>query len=124
MKQYDPEEHAEELGIRVLRRRLTTGTGLWIPEQRIIFLQDRMRRVHDRSTLAHELGHACLGHHDDRRKHEVQADRFAAENMIDREQLVDLMRWSPDPSRWALELDVSTKLIRVYWNLHRNDLAS
>ncbi|MEG8035057.1 ImmA/IrrE family metallo-endopeptidase [Sphingomonas sp. LR61] len=124
LNDYDPYAHAEMLGIRVIHRRLTTGTGLWVPDHRVIFVQDRLRRVHDRSTLAHEIGHAALGHRDDRPKHEVQADRFAAERMIDRERLVDLMQWSPDPSRWATEMDVSTKLIRVYWNLHRLDLSA
>jgi hypothetical protein len=56
LSNYDPYAHAEQLGIRVIRRRLTTGTGLWVPDQNVIFLQDRMRRVHDRSTLAHEIG--------------------------------------------------------------------
>lgn len=124
MSNYDPYAHAEDLGIRVIRRRLTTGTGLWVPDQSVIFVQERLRRVHERSTLAHELGHACLGHRDDRPKHEVQADRFAAERLIDHDKLIDLMQWTPDPSRWALEMDVSTKLIRVYWNLHRDHLAA
>jgi Zn-dependent peptidase ImmA (M78 family) len=121
---YDPYAHAEALGIRVIHRRLTSGTGLWVPDHRVIFIQERMRRVHDRSTLAHELGHACLGHRDDRPKHEVQADRFAAERLVDGERLVDLMRGTPDPSRWSTEMDVSTKLIRVWWNLHRPDRAA
>jgi len=38
--------------------------------------------------------------------------------MVDPDHLIDLMRWSPDPSRWAHEMGVSTRLIRVYWNLH------
>jgi hypothetical protein len=121
---YDPYEHAASLGIRVVHRRLTTGTGLWVPDLRVIFIQDRLRTVHDRSTLAHEIGHADLGHRDDRPKHEVMADRYAADHMIDADELVDLMKWTPDPSRWALEMGVSTKLIRVFWNVHRRRLSA
>ncbi|WIE54199.1 ImmA/IrrE family metallo-endopeptidase [Curtobacterium sp. MCBD17_003] len=124
MLNYDPYDHADALGLRVVHRRLTTGTGLWVPDWKVIFIQERLRRVHDRSALAHELGHACLGHRDDRPKHEVMADRFAAENMINRDELVDLMKWSPDPSRWSLELGVSTRLIRVWWNLHHGEMAA
>lgn len=119
MGEYDPYQHAEQLGVRVVHRRLTTGTGLWVPDLGTIFIQDGMRVVHDRSALAHELGHADLGHRDDRPKHEVMADRYAAENMVDPVQLVDLMAWTPDASRWAHEMGVTTRLIRVYCNLHR-----
>jgi hypothetical protein len=124
MGAYDPYEHAGELGVRVIHRKLTTGTGLWAPDLGVVFIQERLRRVHDLSALAHELGHVDLGHRDDRPKHEVMADRYAANNMVDPEHLVDLMRWSPDPSRWAHEMGVSTRLIRVYWNLHRLDLTA
>jgi len=124
MGAYDPYEHAAELGVRVIHRELTAGTGLWVPDLNTVFIQERMRVVHDRSTLAHELGHVDLGHRDDRPKHEVMADRYAADHMVDPEHLVDLMRWSPDPSRWAHEMGVTTRLIRVYWNLHRASLTA
>lgn len=103
----------------MVHRRLTTGTGLWVPDIGVVFIQERLRAVADRSSLAHELGHVDLGHRDDRPKHEVMADRYAAENMIDPTLLVDMMRWSPDPARWANELGVTTKLIRVYLNVHK-----
>jgi hypothetical protein len=103
---------------------LRSGTGLWVPDLNTVFIQERLRSVHDRSALAHELGHVDLAHRDDRPKHEVMADRYAAEHMVDPDRLVDLMRWSPDPSRWAHELGVTTRLIRVYWNLHRQDLPA
>jgi hypothetical protein len=76
----------------------------------------------DEAALAHELGHVDLDHRDDRPKHEVMADGYAAEHMIDPDRLVDLMCRSSDPSRWALEMGVSTRLIRIYWNLHREGL--
>jgi hypothetical protein len=124
MGAYDPYEHAAQLGVRVIHRKLTTGTGLWLPDHNIVFIQEHLRVVHDRSALAHELGHSELGHRDDRPKHEVMADRYAAENMVDPEQLLDLMRWSPDPSRWSIEMGVSTRLIRVFWNIHHSQLRS
>ncbi len=78
-----------------------------------------MKARFDRSTLAHEIGHAVYGHSDDRPKHETQADRYAAENMIDPLLLADLQEWTPDGSKIALELGVTTKLLRVYLNVHR-----
>jgi len=49
-----------------------------------------------------------LGHRDDRPKHEVMVERDAANHMVDPVHLVDLMRWSPDPSRWTHEVGVTT----------------
>lgn len=42
-----------------------------------------------------KLGPVDPGHRDDRPKHEVMADRYAAERMVDLSYLVDLMRVSP-----------------------------
>src|ERR1041384_7188122 len=119
MKRYDPYEHAEALGIRVEEQSLRTTNGLWIPDERLILLRSKMRAVQLRSTLAHELGHVEFAHRDDRPKHEVQADRYAADNLIDFEECVDLMRWSSDCYRLANELNVTTRLMRVFLNVHR-----
>lgn len=119
MKRYDPYEHAEHLGIEVIHRKIRTDNGMWLPQHNLIVIREGMRAVHDRSTLAHELGHACLGHEDDRPKHEVMADRFAAGNMINLDECRDVMQWAPDSARLANELGVSTRLLRVFLNVHR-----
>lgn len=119
MARYDPYEHAERLGIRVEHQSLRTINGLWVPDKNMIIVRSNMRALHIRSTLAHELGHAEYGHRDDRPKHEVQADRYAAENLIDYNECVDLMKWTPDLVKMANELDVSGRLLRVYLNVHR-----
>jgi Zn-dependent peptidase ImmA (M78 family) len=119
MERYDPFAEAESLGIRVEYQSLRTKDGLWIPESNLIILRSKMRVAHQRSTLAHELGHNFYGHEDDRPKHEVQANRWAAERLIDHNEVVDLMRWSADLSKVASELDVSGRLLRVYLNVHR-----
>lgn len=116
---YDPFEHADELGVQIHYRRLRAGNGLWVPDLRAIFLQPRMRTIQERSVLAHEVAHAVLAHRDDRPKHEVMADRLAAKNLIDGDHLRDLLAWSNDTAKLCLELGVSTKLLRVYANMHR-----
>ena len=116
---YDPYEHAEQLGIEVVHRPIRTANGMWIPDHNLIVIRSGMKARYDRSILAHELGHATYGHRDDRPKHEVQADRFAAEHMVDATALKELMTWVPDSSKLALELDVSPRLLRVYLNVHR-----
>lgn len=119
---YDPHERADQLGIALVYGRLRSCNALWVPDIRTILLQSRMRVIQERSILAHELGHAELGHRDDRPKHEVMADRYAAENLIDHDRLLDVIRWTPDTARLSLELGVTTKLMQVYLNVHRGDL--
>lgn len=114
MPKYDPYEHAEELGITVLHRSIRTAHGMWLPDHRIIVIRSGLRAVHDRSALAHELGHAHYGHRDDRPKHEIQADRFAATNLIDLDAFRELAKWAPDHHRLATELQVSTRLVQVF----------
>jgi len=118
-RDYDPFDHAHALGIQVIVRPIRTANELWLPDHKTIVLRDGLRHVHQRTALAHGIGHADLGHRDDRPKHEVQADRYAAENLIDYDELVDLMRWTPDPARLSLELGVTVRLLRVYLNVHR-----
>lgn len=119
MGQYDPYEHAERLGIRVEYQSLRTVNGLWIPDRNLIIIRSGMRRPHERSTLAHEIGHAIHGHRDDRPKHERQADVFAATHLIDPETVRGLLEWTPDVFRLAAELDVSPRMVRVFLDHQR-----
>jgi Zn-dependent peptidase ImmA (M78 family) len=116
---YDPYKHAEDLGITVIHRNIRCANGLWVPDHDLIVIRSGMRAVHDRSALSHELGHAVLGHRDDRPKHEVMADRYAANNLLVLEEVVDAMKTAPDCHRLAHELGVSTRLMRVWLNVNR-----
>lgn len=116
---YDPYQHADEMGIQVLFRPIRAANEMWLPDHHTIVIKDGMRAVHRRTACAHGIAHALYGHEDDRPKHEVQADRYAAERLIDRLELEDVMRWAPDPARIAQELGVTGRLLRVYLNVHR-----
>ena len=117
---YDPWEHAERLGIHVVYGRLRTANGLWLPEHRTIVLKPRMRALVERTVLAHELGHVCLGHLDDRPKHELQADRFAARHLIHPDRLREVAACTPDPAQWALELQVTPRVLETYLRDNRH----
>jgi hypothetical protein len=116
---YDPYQHAEELGVTVLHRPIRTAHELWLPERNVVVVRSGLRRIHDRSALAHGLAHAALGHPDDRPKHEVQADRYAANRLVNEDEAVAVLRWTEDPARIALELGVSGRLWRVWYNSWR-----
>lgn len=120
---FDPYVFADEVGVEVIHRRIRTANALWIPDHNLIVVRQGMKAAHDRSALAHELGHAMLGHRDDRPKHEVQADRWAADKLINLEECRDLLEWA-ELSRVASELDVTGRLLRVFLNVHRWDLSA
>ncbi|MFF1875970.1 ImmA/IrrE family metallo-endopeptidase [Kitasatospora herbaricolor] len=111
---YDPWEHAGRLGLNVVYRSLRTGNGLWVPQIRTIFLQTRLRAIHERSVLAHEVGHACMGHVESSPRYELQADRWAARHLIDPHELRAAAAASPDPGVWCHELNVSADILERY----------
>ena len=111
---YNPHEHAAKLGIDVVYRRIRTAHGLWIPDIRTIILQPRMRVLHERSVLAHELGHALLGHRYSSAKNELLADRWAAQRLINPDELLAAAASSPDPGIWCHELNVSADILERY----------
>lgn len=121
--EYDPHEHAEQLGVHIVYGLLRTGYGLWVPDRCMIILLPRMRVIQERSVLAHECAHAALAHRDNRPKHEVLADRYAAEHLIDHARFGELVTWIPDAARLSLELGVTTKLMQVYLNVHGRELG-
>ena len=115
---YNPYRHADDLGIEVIHRPIRTANGFWYPDHNLIVIRSGLKARYDKSALAHELAHAELAHRDDRPKHETQADRFAADNLIDLQECLDTMRWAPDCHQLAFELDVSTRLMRMFLNVH------
>lgn len=113
-RRYDPWRHAEQLGIEVVVRRLRTAKGRWFPDYNTIAISDKLRVRDQRLVLAHEVGHGVLLHTDERPKHEKQADRFAAQNLICPDELADLYGWCRDERKIIAELGVTTTLFRAY----------
>jgi hypothetical protein len=114
---YDPFEHAERLGIEVVFGRLRSAHGLWVPDHRTIILKRGMRALHERSILAHELGHVCLGHEESTTRNEFLADRWAARKLIAPDHLAEVARVHHDPAQWCIELDVTPHILETYLRL-------
>ena len=114
LRSYDPFAHADALGINVTYGRLRSANGLWLPDHRTIVLKEGMRAMHLRVALSHEIGHAVLGHEDDRPKHERQADRYAAVRLIDPDRVSELTCWTNDTFRIAHELGVTQRILNAY----------
>jgi Zn-dependent peptidase ImmA (M78 family) len=75
-----------------------------------------MRALLERSVLAHEIGHVCLGHRDDRPRHEHQADRYAARQLINRQRLEAISGVTEDKGQWCIELGVTPHILTTYLN--------
>jgi Zn-dependent peptidase ImmA (M78 family) len=111
---YDPYEHADRLGVQVVYGRLRTANGLWLPDQRTIILNTKMRVMLERTTLTHEIGHVCLGHIESTPRNERMADRFAAKHLVDPDHLERVSRFTPDPAQWAVELQITPHVLETY----------
>lgn len=121
---YDPFAHAEQLGVRIrYDDRLPPGElGAWVSVTRTIHLRPDLTALLTRCTLAHELGHAVHDHRGRSAAQERAADRFAIEHLVTLDAVVDQVRASPDPGRWALELGVTHRLLQVYLEDHRQEI--
>lgn len=110
---YDPWEHAESLGLQVFVRRLRNANGRWFPDFNEILLGDHLEPWAQRCVLAHEVGHAILGHRGSTPENEWAADRFAALNLISGSDLsIATRNHGADLVALRKELGVTSSLLR------------
>lgn len=117
---YDPFQHADELGLQVEYQRLRSALGLYIHDEHRIILRTGLRARTERSVLAHEIAHHL---HNDvpvesfwTPRQERRADRTAAQMLINPKRLHQAQQASPDPGRWAAELDITGDILLAYLN--------
>jgi Zn-dependent peptidase ImmA (M78 family) len=82
---YDPYDHADRLGLRVIHHEIAPGeNGRWYQHSRLVVLRPGMPASFERCVLAHEIGHAHYDHTSSTRQTEVAADLFAARRLMPR----------------------------------------
>lgn len=119
MANWSPYEHAEQHGIRVEHAAHLGGhLGRWYPRSGTIVLLDGLPALQERSVLAHELGHAMLGHTTSSAKRERQADRWAARHLIRYEHFDRTRRYADDPSQWCVDLLVTPRILKAWIDDH------
>ena len=108
---YNPFQHAEELGLQVEYQTLRTAFGLYVPGRDLILLRPRMKLATERCILAHEIDHYL---HRDRRvngiyslRQERRADEGAALRLIPDDRWNDVRRWTHNLVDAAIELQVT-----------------
>ncbi len=106
------------------RCRLDEGRGWWCPAERVILLDERLDRRTARCVLAHELGHALLGHTGAPPfgdvgwlavRQEAQADRWAARRLLRGTDVTRVLATFPDDCEAAAqELDVTVEVLQTW----------
>ncbi|MBS0025499.1 ImmA/IrrE family metallo-endopeptidase [Microbacterium paraoxydans] len=119
---------ASDLGLRVIEQPGRTRGG-FDPATGTIRLAPGMSARTTRSVLAHELGHAHLGHRPTtlasvRDRQERRADEWAARTLLTPQAYAaaEQLRGSHLASL-AFELDVTLEIVLAYQRLLRNDRA-
>ncbi|MCT1477703.1 ImmA/IrrE family metallo-endopeptidase [Microbacterium sp. p3-SID336] len=117
---------ADQLELRVVERAGRTRGG-FDPVAGTIRLAPGMSRRTARSVLAHELGHAQLGHHPTalasaRARQERRADEWAARRLITPAAYAEAeAARGTHLASLAFELDVTIELVAAFQRLLRQD---
>lgn len=113
----DLEGVAHQKGV-IIEYRPVLRKGRWGEydhRRRTIRLLSGLGPIQYRSTLAHELGHAHHGHRWSSRRHEQQADTYAARILISPAEWSLATAVYPDcPQSVAAELGVLPRLVEAY----------
>mgnify|MGYP000857778423 FL=1 len=119
---YDPETHANQLGIRIIDACPPAGTlALWDETTRTILASPGLLHRQRRCVIAHELAHAVNGDThallDDvaARKRERRADLTAAGWLLDPVAVRTALAVSPDSlNAAAADLDVTPRILSAW----------
>lgn len=124
---------AKILGISIEEDFITDDSGKYDSKQKIITINEFEPEYRQRFTIAHELGHAVLGHpgislrtpklekYKDvvEKGHEVMANKFAAELLMPRKLILNIMNELIDEKSWdskSLDNDQVDELISLTAN--------
>lgn len=106
---------AAQYGLRIHGAHLEgSKLGVYAPELRRIYFDLSCTRSERRSVIAHELGHHYYGHTDDSPANEEQADKFAAQLLVDPEWYAELEQINPDAVWIAEEMQVAPWVIEDF----------
>ena len=107
---------AADLGVAVIEvEQLPQGRwGEYRHRGRVIRLLGRLAPIQRRCTLAHELGHAIYGHRRSTARAELEADAWAARQLIDPAEWRQAAAAYDDLLTVAAELQVMPRIAAVY----------
>ncbi|UAJ78363.1 ImmA/IrrE family metallo-endopeptidase [Leifsonia sp. ZF2019] len=122
---YDPWVHAEDLGVPVIfRPDLPTPkmVACYSRRKQAIFVRPNQHFIVERCAIAHEIVHFENDDVGTTRTQEDRANRIAARRLIRASRIAELYGITDDPDRIALHLEVTERMLRVYFENHRDRL--
>lgn len=106
---------AAKYGLRVHGAHLEGDKlGVYAPELRRIYFDLSCTYAERRSVIAHELGHHYYGHENDSPANEAQADKFAAQLLVEPSWYAELEQVNDDVCWIAEEMQVAPWVIEHY----------
>mgnify|MGYP006293495723 CR=1 FL=1 len=128
-KTKDPYNLVSKMNIEIIKHNLDPkirGLTVYDSKEKIhkIGLNTNLSYIMEKFVLTHELGHILL-HPDSGRyflekntlflpdKFEIQANKFAASLLIDKNELINLLKIENDLNRIAFELEVPEELVKL-----------
>ena len=121
---YDPLEHLDQMGVRLVKRVMFHANAIWIPDQKAVAMNRGLRSDLIRPTLSHECSHV---ENDDRGGHhprnEARADLHAALRNVDPAEWDRLMGVHHDYDAICIELGITRRQFRAY-HRHRQQEAA
>lgn len=119
--EYDPYEHIANMDVYLEWGDPGLGNaGLYIHEQKLIILKRGMSHRQERCVLTHEIVHAQFGDSllDStiaNTKVERRTNRLTAEKLVNKKHLLELIKTSPDPGKWCLELEITPDVLEAFF---------
>lgn len=89
--------------------------GMWIPADRAVALRSDLTDMEVQCVLAHELGHATLGHSGRSERDEIEADNWAANMLLSSSKIARCMQLWPDSmEKWCDDLNVTPDILKAW----------
>lgn len=119
---YDPWEHAEQLGARIVANATLPGpmVAAYSHRRHLIFVRPNMQHAVERCAIAHELVHWERRDVGTTNSQEDRANRISTLRLIRPSRLEQAASMTSDIGMMALELDVTEKVMRLYARMARN----
>ncbi|KHK96361.1 hypothetical protein LK09_15345 [Microbacterium mangrovi] len=123
-RDYDPWEHADLLGARIVANPTLPGSmvAAYSHRRRVIFVRPNLQGAVERCAVAHELVHWEHGDVGTTRWQERRADRISTLRLIRPRRLEEAASVTSDPGVMALDLQVTERVMRLYARMARDGI--
>lgn len=121
---YDPVEHLDRMGVRIVRHSLNNSNAIWVPERKFVILDRKLRSDLVRPTLGHECVHVEFndagGHHP---KNESRANLHSGLRLTSPSLWESLTAIHSDYDYICLELGITRRQFLAVYDYRKQQAA-